>query len=158
MANPYRHHVEGKNLKSLLQEGPDQLQRLAEQLGPKGLERSLAPGKWPARAILCHLADSELAFSFRLRQVLAEDGHVIQPFDQGAWAKHYGTLDASAALELHSALRKWNLLLIESIAAQDWDRPATHPERGATTFREVIETIAGHEQHHLRQLEHLAAT
>jgi hypothetical protein len=28
------------------------------RLGPSGLERSLALGKWPARAIICHLADS----------------------------------------------------------------------------------------------------
>ncbi len=38
------------------------------------------------RQIVRHLADSEIASRFRLRQALAEPGHVIQPFDQERWA------------------------------------------------------------------------
>ncbi|MGA2724326.1 MAG: DinB family protein [Bryobacteraceae bacterium] len=33
-----------------------------------GVERPRAPGKWNARQILCHLADVEIVFAFRLRQ------------------------------------------------------------------------------------------
>ena len=57
------------------------------------IEESPAPGKWSPHEILCHLADCELVFSFRIRQALAEDHHVIQPFDQEIWARNYAGYD-----------------------------------------------------------------
>jgi|SRR6516164_3353667 hypothetical protein len=66
--------------------------------------RYRSPGKWPARAIICHLADSEVAFAFRLREVLAEPYHTLQPFDQGAWANSYSSIPAPAAGRLRVGL------------------------------------------------------
>jgi len=123
----------------------------AEQLGLR------APGKtWNAREIVCHLADCELVFGFRLRQTLAEDGPVLQPFDQEKWALRYGNCDLQTALRLFDAARRWNLLLIEATTAEERRRPATHPERGTMTFWTIVETIAGHDTNHLGQLERLA--
>jgi hypothetical protein len=34
-----------------------------------------------------------------------------------------------------------------------WDRIGIHEERGATSFRLLTETTAGHDRAHLRQLE-----
>ena len=63
------------------------LNAIGGDIGPDRLEKPPAPGKWSARDIVSHLADAEVAFAFRLRQTLAEDHHVIQPFDQDRWAK-----------------------------------------------------------------------
>jgi hypothetical protein len=117
----------------------------------------LAPGKWPARAIICHLADSEVAFAFRLRQVLAEPYHTIQPFDQDAWAKSYSSLPASAAWEAFSSLRRWNMTLLDTVSTADLSKRLTHPERGEMTFQVVIETMAGHDLNHLGQIEKIAS-
>jgi hypothetical protein len=65
------------------------------------------------------LADCELAFAFRLRQALAEPHHVIQPFDQDAWSKPYSSLDGKAALAAFSAIRRWNLALLETVGPED---------------------------------------
>jgi hypothetical protein len=49
---------------------------LAQALAAIGAEKAsmpIAPGKWSPAQILCHLADCEIAFGFRLRQTLAED-------------------------------------------------------------------------------------
>lgn len=156
-ANPYAAFLEGRDAVELVRATPAEIERLVELLGEEGLKRSLAPGKWTARLILCHLADTEIAFSFRLRQALAEEKHVVQPFDQDAWARRYrDELPAEKAVKVFSTLRDWNTSLIEGIPADDWEKPLNHPERGEMTFRTLVETMAGHDQNHLRQLEQLA--
>src|SRR6476646_7338756 len=117
------------------------------------LEWRPAPGKWNAREILCHLADCEIAFGFRLRQMLAEKNHVIQPFDQEKWAGMYGGLSARSAISTFSALREWNLGLIGSTSDEAMAKKVNHPERGEMTFRTIVETMAGHDLNHLIQLD-----
>jgi DinB superfamily len=151
--NPYASHLGDRNPREVIAETSARLAGLMERLGPGGLERSLAPGKWPARAIICHLADCELAFGFRLRQALAEPYHTIQPFDQDAWSKPYGSLKAQAAWETFSALRRWNLALLDTASPADFSKKLRHPERGEMTFLLVVETMAGHDLNHLKQIE-----
>ena len=90
-----------------------------------------------------------------LRQALAEDHHVIQPFDQDSWAKNYAAYDLPEALEAFKSFRHWNLKLINAQPPAAFDKPVTHPERGAMTFRTLVETMAGHDLNHLRQIEAL---
>jgi hypothetical protein len=71
---------------------------------------------------------------------LAEEHHVIQPFDQDAWSKPYASLDARAALSVFTAARR-----LEPGAARDRDsatdaEEGTHPERGTMTFQTIVET------------------
>ncbi len=155
--NPYAPFVDGQDPESLVKQFPDKLTAVISKLGIPGMGLSLAPGKWTVGQILCHLADCEIAFSFRWRQALAEDDHVVQPFDQDHWATHYASLPADAALQTFLALRKWNTLLLAELSAADWEREVTHPERGQQTFRTLVETMAGHDLNHLKQLEEIAA-
>ena len=134
-----------------------ELARLLDTIGPRRATDAPAPGKWSAREILCHLADTEIVFAYRLRQALAEDHHVIQPFDQDLWARRYPSFDADAALALFSAVRGWNLTLIRSLSPADSSRPVTHPERGTMTVGTLVETMGGHDVNHLNQLRAIAA-
>ena len=131
------------------------IREIWDELGTEGRKRALGPGKWTAREIVCHLADCEIAFAFRLRQALAEPNHTIQPFDQDAWARIYGSLDAERAIETFSALRKWNVELLTRMPKDAHSKPLRHPERGEMTFQTLVETMAGHDINHLRQLEKL---
>ena len=155
--NPYASFLGDRKPLPVIAETAERLRTMLEALGDEGLERSLAPGKWSARQILCHLADCEIAFAFRLRQALAEDHHVIQPFDQDGWARSYGAYGAREAWVVFAALRKWNVRLVESLPASAWSKRLSHPERGEMTFRTVIETMAGHDLNHLGQLERIVA-
>ncbi len=155
--NPYASQLGDRNAREVIAETSRQLAALALRLGPDGLERSLGPGKWPARAIICHLADCEAVFAFRLRQALAEPYHVIQPFDQEAWATRYAGADAHAAIEVFSAVRRWNLALLDTVTPAEMAKTLNHPERGDMTFQTVIETMGGHDLNHLRQLETIAS-
>jgi len=159
LANPYAAHLGDRPAREVIAETSAKLRSLLRALSPAKLERSYAPGKWTARIILCHLADCEVAFSFRLRQTLAEQNHVIQPFDQDAWAQPYksSSLQAQAAVEVFAALRAWNVALFDGLRPESWSKPVRHPERGDMIFRTIVETMAGHDLNHRRQLEAIAS-
>jgi hypothetical protein len=154
--NPYDRFLDGRPLQTILAATADELASLLVAIGPEKATLPPAPGKWSPAEILCHLADCELAFGFRLRQTLAEDNHIIQPYDQEKWAAIYPGIAPSQALQVFSALRAWNLLLIAAALPGAASRPVTHPERGAMTFGAIVETMAGHDLNHLAQLQKLA--
>jgi hypothetical protein len=156
MLNPYASYLGNANPMEVIAATPGKLSALAQKLGGEKVSKSPAPGKWSAREIFCHLADCEVVFAFRLRQTLAEPHHVIQPFDQDGWAKTYAAYDAQSALELFSAVRRWNVTLINSVPKEAHAKVVTHPERGAMTFESIFHTMAGHDINHLRQLEKIA--
>jgi DinB superfamily len=154
--NPYATQLGDDDPHEVIGRTAARLRELWDQLGTDGRKRRPGEGKWTPGEIICHLADTEIAFAFRLRQALAEPHHTIQPFDQDAWAGNYAQLDGQAALQTFSALRKWNLEFLAGLPRDAYSKPLTHPERGQMTFRTLVETMAGHDRNHLQQLEKLA--
>jgi hypothetical protein len=153
-ANPYTSFLGPRDPVDVIEVTSRRLSEIISKLAPgSNLEWRPAPGKWNAREIICHLADCEIAFAFRLRQTLAETNHVIQPFDQEKWAGMYGGLSARAALSAFSSLREWDLALIQNTPAEQMGKKVSHPERGDMTFRTIVETMAGHDLNHLQQLD-----
>jgi len=155
--NPYAAHLGQDDPVGVITQTAGKLAHWVDTVGPERVNTPPAAGKWSVREVLCHLADGEVVFAFRLRQALAEDHHVIQPFDQDQWAKSYTNYDAKAALAVFSAVRQWNLALIRSVSPATLSKRLTHPERGEMTFQTVIETMAGHDVNHLKQIEKIAA-
>src|ERR1700685_3256683 len=126
--NPYARQLGTRDPLKVVATTARHLEQLSVALGPARIEESPAPGKWSPRDILCHLADCEIAFGFRLRQTLAEDHHILQPFDQEKWAPPYSSIPATDAIMTFVTLRRWNLLLIESALTTHASKPVTHPE------------------------------
>jgi hypothetical protein len=151
--NPYASYLGELDPLPVIAATPQRLAAQLDRLGPDGMERPYAPGKWNTRQILCHLADTEIVFALDLRQTLAEEHHVVQPMDQEQWAANYDAYGACAALEVFAAVRKWNLALLAAVPPAVMSKPVTHPERGPMTFRVLIETMAGHDLNHLKQIE-----
>ena len=139
--NPYAKFIDSRSVPEILASTPDALATLAEAIGPQRIAVSPAPGKWSPAEILCHLADCEVAFAFRLRQTLAEEHHVLQPFDQDKWAATYPRITAQQALAAFAAAREWNLILIRNAPTGSAGKPVTHPERGTMTFATITETM-----------------
>lgn len=154
--NPYEKYLAGQSPLPVLASTAERIRSIVERLGPQRADAAPAPGKWSAREIVCHLADCELGFGFRLRQTLAEDQHVIQPFDQERWAVNYSGYSMKDALAAFGAVRGWNLALLRSLSPEVHSKPVTHPERGAMTFYTIVETMAGHDLNHLGQLDAIA--
>jgi hypothetical protein len=155
--NPYDSFLDGRPLEVILASTPAALANALAAIGEENISTPPAPGKWCAAEIVCHLADCEMVFGFRLRQTLAEDAPIVQPFDQAKWAATYPGVAAGHALEVFAALRGWNLRLLETALPNSSARPVLHPERGAMTFQTLVETMAGHDINHLRQMQNIAA-
>ena len=156
--NPYASYLNGQDPIPVLTTTAERLRTLTAGLSGAQVNAHPAPGKWSICEIVSHLADCEIVFCFRLRQALAEDHSVIQPFDQEAWAKRYGAYQLEPALALFQAARNWNLLFLTTVSQDDRRSPATHPERGTMTMWTIVETMAGHDINHLRQFERLVAS
>jgi len=154
--NPYKGFLDDRALETILGSTSHEVANKLQMIGPDRTIEPPSPGKWSPAEIVCHLADCEIAFGFRLRQTLAEDHHVLQPFDQDKWAVHYKEFSAKDALAAFAALRNWNLLLIKRSLASSASKTVTHPERGTMTFQTIVETMAGHDLNHLAQLKRIA--
>jgi uncharacterized damage-inducible protein DinB len=155
--NPYASFLGSRDPLDVISATPARLRKLLDSVGETGADHSPAPGKWSFREILCHLADCEIVFAFRLRQTLAEPHHVIQPFDQELWAAHYPTYEARQALDVFTSVRDYNVKLLASLPPEASSKPVSHPERGAMTFQSIVETMGGHDLNHLGQIEKIAA-
>ena len=155
----YRERILGllgdRNPLEALEANSKRVETVARRLGDAGLSRSYGPGKWTGKQILAHLADAEVGIGFRVRQILSEDNHRIQPWDEGSWARRYDHVDVESALGSYRALREWNLALFRGLSPGDLDREAFHPERGPEKLGIVIRLLAGHDLNHLAQLERL---
>src|SRR5579871_6014441 len=101
--NPYASFLGDRNASEVIAKTAEELKSIVSGLSEEQINREPAPGKWSIREILCHLADCEIVFAFRIRQTLAEPNHVVQPFDQDRWARQYAACTAQAALTTFTA-------------------------------------------------------
>jgi hypothetical protein len=154
--NPYAKYVDGEDLLQSLDATSRRIGELAGGWTPAEFERSYAPGKWTGRQILIHLAQSEMVFSNRLRFALADPAYVVQPFDQDAWMNLEPDADGRAALDLYLALRRMNLALCRRLSPAQRAHRFMHPEKGEIDVTWVMTMFAGHERHHLPQLDAIA--
>ncbi len=139
---------------------PKKIARLLAKASPARLRRRPAPGKWSPAEILAHLADCEVAFAWRYRNILGQPGAALQGFDQDAWAQRmrYAQRAAKPSFEAFAALRAFNLALLKSLTPADWKLEGIHSERGPESVATTARMIAGHDLNHLRQLEALLKT
>ena len=117
------------------------------------------PGKWSAREIVHHLADSESASAQRLRKLLSEENPVIQGYDQEAWAilLRYNLRDHAPALDLFRAVRATTSQLLPEMTEEDWKRTGWHTESGLYTAATWLQIYAVHAHNHAGQIARLKA-
>ena len=150
---PYAGMLEGRDAARVIAETPMRLKMILDGLSTAEIETRPAEGKWSVREIVAHLADCEIVWGWRLRQVLGEEHAVIQPFEQDAWAKVYQAYSLEAAWECFKALRAWNVAFVGALTKEDREKRYTHPERGEERLGTIVEIMAGHDLHHLAGLE-----
>src|SRR5262245_54233241 len=91
------------------------------------LDARPAPGKWTAREIVHHLADSEMTSAIRLRLLLAAPNPKIAGYDQDEFARvlHYDR-PIEASLEAFKAARRSTAELLDRMSEADWLREGSH--------------------------------
>jgi uncharacterized damage-inducible protein DinB len=143
----------GRDAAKVIAETPRRLGLVLDGLSTAEIEARPAPGTWCVREVVAHLADCEIAWGWRLRQVFGEEHAVMQPFEQGAWARVYDAYSLEAAWECFKALRAWNVAFVGALGEADRGKGYTHPERGEETLWTIVEIMAGHDLHHLAALK-----
>ena len=154
-ATPYLRLLEDRDPLEVLASSPAKLDAMLAGLSPEQTEQKPAPGKWNLREIVTHIADCEIAYSWRYRQVYGSDNPTLMGFEQDRWAGVYGSYTLAQAQELWRVLRGWNVAMLQSLSKGERDRVAQHAELGGVTLWTLASISAGHDLHHLRSLEHV---
>jgi len=150
-----------KELKARLDAAEKEPQLLAAAvsgLPEQVLNYKPAPDKWSIHEILGHLADVEVVYSYRMRQMLADKDPVIAPFDQNLWAAHLGYMETPPAelVAQYGLMRRSNIRLLRRIKLEELQKSAYHPElKRQTTLEEWVERMHTHGPNHRGQIERL---
>jgi hypothetical protein len=152
---PYSADLASRDPLTAIRETADRLRALASGWSPAQWERSYAPGKWTARQILIHLAQTEIALGNRARMTVATPNYAAQAFDQDAWMRKESGVSGRDALEAFLGLAALNRAFFAGLSDADRAAALTHPEYGSLTVDWILHQMAGHQIHHLRQLEKL---
>jgi hypothetical protein len=147
-----KHHLE------MAEKSPKEIATAVSGLSPAALRYKPDPAKWCILEILGHLADIEIVYGYRLRQMLADEKPVIAPMDQEAWAKNLGYMETPAPelVALYGLNRHHNLRLLRRVKPGDLEKTAFHPEyQKDVTVARLVEQMAGHGANHLAQIEKL---
>lgn len=153
MPNPYAADLGSREPAAALGDTPGRIRALVETWDDARFERSYAPGKWSARLVLVHLAQTELALGTRVRFAVTQPGYTAQAFSQDDWLPIDAATDARTALDVYTTLRRMNMAMWKSLSEEQMNRRFSHPEYGTLTVAWVAAQMAGHDLHHLAQLE-----
>jgi hypothetical protein len=168
---PYTLDLDNREPIGAMRDSVARVRALTDGWRPDQFERSYAPGKWDTRQILMHLAQSEIAFGYRVRMALTTPEYQAQSFDQDRWmsveagtggssgssgSTRAGGLRGREALEAFLGMAAMNIALFASLSEADRSTALSHPDYGTLSVDWIIHQTAGHQIHHLKQLEVIA--
>jgi hypothetical protein len=135
------------------------LDRRTAGVDDAALRRPEAPGKWSVIQVVQHLADTEVVYAWRTRQILSEDRPTIQGYDQDAWARTLRYADATLDIALGQlrGMRTANLRLWRALSPAERARIGLHTERGPESIDLLLKLMGAHDLVHRRQIDRALA-
>jgi hypothetical protein len=136
--------------------GVERFDRRVLELDDAQLDMAWLPeagvGRWPCRVLLGHLADAEVFFVGRMRQMIAEDRPIFSVWEEEAFIDA-GMYDGpkhpiGAFIATIHTLRKWIGEWLGTLKPEAFDRKAMHPIRGEQTLKMVLAYDTWHLEHH----------
>ena len=153
---PYTADLGDRDPIAAMHETPERIRAVTSGWTSEQFERTYAPGKWTARQILIHLAQTELGLGARARLAVTTSDYAAQAFDQDRWLPIDAGLSGREAVEAFVAMAVMNRSAFAALSAADRAKAFSHPEYGALTVDWIIHQMAGHHLHHLKHLEAIA--
>ena len=103
------------------EKSPKQVAAAVSGLPDKVLRYKPSPDRWCILEILGHLADIEIVYAYRLRQMLADQKPVIASIDQDEWARSLCYMETPPAemVALYGLNRHANLRLLQRLTPAD---------------------------------------
>ena len=123
-------------------------------LRERELARTYGHGKWSIRFLLHHLADAETVMYERIRRVISEPRQTLQVFDQAAWAEalDYSQVPLDISREIYSSVRNAVIYYAGAHYESKGHLEFVHSVTGVRTLKDEFDKVAGHNEHHLRQI------
>lgn len=137
-----------------LRRGPELVAAVLTGAAGSEVDFHPTPADWSVRQIVAHLSDSEIAATFRLRRLIAEDNPTLEEYDENAWAARldYEKRKPSQSLETFRRLRQENYELLRVLPVEAFSRTGNHTERGVLSLLELAKLIAAHPESHALQI------
>src|SRR5271156_5136372 len=129
------------------EKSPKEIAAAVSGLPERVLRYKPSPDKWCVLEVLGHLADIEIVYGYRLRQMLADEKPVIAPVDQDAWARNLNYMNSAPAelVAFYGLARYHNLRLLRTLKFSDFSKSAFHPEmQKEMTVADLVERMGGH--------------
>ena len=138
---------------------PERMRAAVSGLGDSQLDTPYREGGWTVRQVVHHVADSHSVSCMRFKLALTEDWPTINPYDEAAWAKlaDSRSLPVEASLAILDGLHARWVALLESLAAEDFQKGFNHPERGKLNLAATLAIYDWHSRHHLAHITGLRA-
>jgi hypothetical protein len=152
---PYSKYLAGREPLAAMRDSVERIRTLTRGWTADRFERSYGPGKWSARQVLTHLAQTEMALGTRARMALATPDYAAQSWDQNDWMARESQTSGADALAAFLALARMNLVFFEGLSPADRATRLSHPEYGELTVEWIIHQMAGHQINHLQHLERI---
>jgi len=134
-------------------DGYAEVMRALDGCTSEELDRRTAPDQWSAREIVHHLGDSEMTSAIRLRRLIAEEGPLIQGYDQEEYARRlFYDRPIEASLAAFRAARESTAEILDRLTAEQWQRHGTHSESGAYDATKWLQIYAAHAHNHADQI------
>ena len=149
---PYTPELEGRDPLLTMRETIPAISNAVAGWTTAQFERPYAPGKWTARQVLIHLAQTGLALGARARMALTTPNFLAQSFDQDSWLSRELGVSGPDAANVFVVLATLNLALYASLTEVERQTTLRHDEYGELTVDWIIYQQAGHQVHHLKQL------
>ena len=148
--------MDAETRRKLLDQYKDGYRVVAEALvgaADDELDVAPSPGRWSARQVVHHLADSEMIAAVRARLLVAVDRPQIVGFDQDEFARrlHYDR-PLEASLDAFKSARRATADLLDTLSDQEWSREGTHTEHGRYTLERWLEIYSSHAHKHAEQI------
>ena len=152
---PYSSELGNQDPLAAMRSSIEHVQDVTRDWPANRFERSYAPGKWNARQLLTHLAQTEVALGTRARMAIVTAGYVAQDMDQDAWISLDARLSGRAAVDAFVAIARMNVGFFEGLSSAERARTLEHPQYGTLTVDWVLHQMAGHHIHHIAQLRRI---
>lgn len=138
-------------------DAPAALRNAVAGLTDAQLDTPYRSGGWTIRQVAHHVPDSHVNAYVRFKLALTEDNPTIRPYNEAAWANVADTArtPVDVSLALLDALHRRMVVLLESLADADFERPLMHPHNGPMTIDRLLQMYAWHGRHHVAHVTEL---
>jgi len=134
--------------------GPGLLRQAWAAMPPEARDWRPGPGRWSAREVVIHCADSETVSAARIRMLLTAPEPLIVGYDENVWAGtfDYSGADPELALALVANLREHTARTLRRLPDSAWGRAGRHTESGAYADSDWLRIYAEHLEIHAAQI------